>query len=412
MARKKVRKAGGRAQAQRQQVHRQQMQRQQMQRQQMSGEQLERQQIERERAKRQQEGQRREQLLMQQRREMQQRQEMLRQRQMYGAHVQEEGKRKKKARRFYDYDLLVVIIFLTVFGLIMIYSSSAYNAQVSRQPSNYYMVRQGQIAVAGFILMLIISKIDYHFFAKITVPAVVVSYICEILVTFTPLGIAVNGKKRWLGTRSLRFQPAELVKIVVILLLAVLITRLGKQINEWRVWGMIAVLIGPLALLVTMNNLSSGIIICGIAFVMMFIACKRKWPFIATVVLGITVIVHVILFLPYETKEMMFHTIDHLNKLDIQGIKLQLLHILKGTDLAAVYEKTHFHVPDMEEYIELLGSCIAKLRPDIIVHRLTGDGPKELLIAPLWTSAKRTVLNRFHQYLKQQDIWQGKDYHV
>ena len=113
----------------------------------------------------------------------------------------------------------------------------------------------------------------------------------EILVTFTPLGIAVNGKKRWLGTRSLRFQPAELVKIVVILLLAVLITRLGKQINEWRVWGMIAVLIGPLALLVTMNNLSSGIIICGIAFVMMFIACKRKWPFIATVALGITVIV-------------------------------------------------------------------------------------------------------------------------
>ena len=291
MARKKVRKAGGRAQAQRHQVHRQQMQRQQMQRQQMSGEQLERQQIERERAKRQQEGQRREQLLMQQRREMQQRQEMLRQQQMYGAPVQEEGKRKKKARRFYDYDLLVVIIFLTVFGLIMIYSSSAYNAQVSRQPSNYYMVRQGQIAVAGFILMLIISKIDYHFLAKFTVPAVVVSYICEILVTFTPLGIAVNGKKRWLGTRSLRFQPAELVKIVVILLLAVLITRLGKQINEWRVWGMIAVLIGPLALLVTMNNLSSGIIICGIAFVMMFIACKRKWPFIATVALGITVIV-------------------------------------------------------------------------------------------------------------------------
>lgn len=79
--------------------------------------------MERERAKRQQEGQRREQLLMQQRREMQQRQEMLRQRQMYGAHVQEEGKRKKEARRFYDYDLLVVIIFLTVFGLIMIYSS-------------------------------------------------------------------------------------------------------------------------------------------------------------------------------------------------------------------------------------------------------------------------------------------------
>ena len=200
-------------------------------------------------------------------------------------------KKKQQSEYFFDYSLLFIVLFLLGFGLIMIYSSSAYNAQVSRQPSNYYMVRQGQIAVAGFILMLIISKIDYHFFAKITVPAVVVSYICEILVTFTPLGIAVNGKKRWLGTRSLRFQPAELVKIVVILLLAVLITRLGKQINEWRVWGMIAVLIGPLALLVTMNNLSSGIIICGIAFVMMFIACKRKWPFILVVVVLIVVIV-------------------------------------------------------------------------------------------------------------------------
>lgn len=124
--------------------------------------------------------------------------------------------------------------------------------------------------------------------------------------------------------------------------------------------------------------------------------------------LGITVIVHVILFLPYETKEMMFHTIDHLNKLDIQGIKLQLLHILKGTDLAAVYEKTHFHVPDMEEYIELLGSCIAKLRPDIIVHRLTGDGPKELLIAPLWTSAKTNRLKSVSSIFKATRHLAGK----
>ena len=130
-----------------------------MQRQQMSGKQVERQQIERERAKRQQEGQRREQLLMQQRQEMQERQEMLRrqQMQMRGEPKQEGERRKKKARRFYDYDLLVVIIFLTAFGLIMIYSSSAYNAQVSGQPSTYYMMRQGGIAVVGFIMMLIIK---------------------------------------------------------------------------------------------------------------------------------------------------------------------------------------------------------------------------------------------------------------
>ena len=126
---------------------------------------------------------------------------------------------------------------------------------------------------------------------------------------------------------------------------------------------------------------------------------------------GIRVIVHVILFLPGETEEMMMETIDYLNRTDIQGIKLQLLHILQGTDLALDYEKSHFYVPDMETYIRVLGRCVARLRPDISIHRLTGDGPKDLLIAPLWTGAKRTVLNRFQQYLKENDIWQGKEYY-
>lgn len=256
----------------------------------MPRQQAERQQQKREQRERQREGERREQLLMQQRQEMMRRQQMVREQQMYADEDPERKQKKKKARRFYDYDLLIVIIFLTVFGLVMIYSSSAYNAQISGKASTYFMKRQGAVAAGGFLLMLIISKLDYHWFAKFTVPAIVVSYICEFLVTFTPLGIAVNGKKRWLGRGAMRFQPAELVKIVVILALAVIITKLGKKIDEWRVWGMIAALIGPLALLVTKNNLSSGIIIFGIAFIMMFIACKRKWPFILAVA-GLAVII-------------------------------------------------------------------------------------------------------------------------
>lgn len=127
--------------------------------------------------------------------------------------------------------------------------------------------------------------------------------------------------------------------------------------------------------------------------------------------LGIEVIVHVILYLPGESEKMMMETIEYLNRTDIQGIKLQLLHVLKDTDLAGIYEAAPFHTPDMEEYIRMLGRCIARLRPDIVIHRLTGDGPKDLLIAPLWTGAKRTVLNHLHQYLKRNDIWQGKEYH-
>lgn len=126
--------------------------------------------------------------------------------------------------------------------------------------------------------------------------------------------------------------------------------------------------------------------------------------------LHIPVIVHMILCLPNETSAMMLETIDYLNQMDIQGIKLQLLHILKNTDLADYYQNHPFRIPSLDEYLDLLGRCIANLRPDIVIHRLTGDGPKALLIAPLWTGNKRLVLNRIQQYLKEKNIWQGKEY--
>ncbi len=128
--------------------------------------------------------------------------------------------------------------------------------------------------------------------------------------------------------------------------------------------------------------------------------------------LGVSVIVHTILFLPNESKEQMLETIEYLNHCDIQGIKLQLLHILKQTLLANIYMKDPFYVPDMMEYIQFVGTCISHLNPEISIHRLTGDGPEDLLIEPKWSSNKRTVLNTLHRYLKEQDIWQGKEYHA
>jgi len=125
---------------------------------------------------------------------------------------------------------------------------------------------------------------------------------------------------------------------------------------------------------------------------------------------GIEIIVHTILGLPGESPENIYQTIEYLNKQDIQGIKLQLLHILKNTDLQKIYEDTPFWVPTLEEYLTLLGNCIDRLRPDIVIHRITGDGPKSLLIAPLWTGNKRHVLNSIQYYLKCQDIWQGRSY--
>ncbi len=125
---------------------------------------------------------------------------------------------------------------------------------------------------------------------------------------------------------------------------------------------------------------------------------------------GIETIVHVILGLPTEEEDHMLATIRYLNQTDIQGVKLHLLHILKETELADYYRQHPFHVLSLEEYLKITGQCIANLRPDIVIHRLTGDGPRALLLAPVWSADKRHVLNQMHAYLKQNDIWQGKEF--
>ena len=125
---------------------------------------------------------------------------------------------------------------------------------------------------------------------------------------------------------------------------------------------------------------------------------------------NLDVIVHTILGLPSENRNDILSTIEYLNHQDVQGIKLQLLHVLKGTDLADDYLAGKFQVYTMEEYLDLVIDCLEYLNPEIVIHRLTGDGPKDLLIAPLWSSAKRTVLNTLHRKCKLQHSFQGKKY--
>lgn len=120
------------------------------------------------------------------------------------------------------------------------------------------------------------------------------------------------------------------------------------------------------------------------------------------------VIVHTILGLPGETKDHVLSTIDYLNHQPIQGIKMQLLHVLKGTDLAVDYNNGLFSVMTQEDYLDLLIDCIEHLDPHIVIHRLTGDGPRALLVAPLWSSAKKTVLNQLHRTMKERGAYQGR----
>lgn len=181
----------------------------------------------------------------------------------------------ERHKNFYDYSLVFAVVFLTAFGLLMIYSSSSYMAQINPRTNDaaFYLKRQGMIALGGFVLMVIISLMDYHWILKCSKFAYALSYVLMIAVMI--VGKEVNGKKRWLGVGPLSFQPTEFAKLALILFLTVYIVEKGREINRWKGIAMLFALDFPIAALVGKNNLSSGIIILGLGFVMSFVATKQ-----------------------------------------------------------------------------------------------------------------------------------------
>lgn len=124
-------------------------------------------------------------------------------------------------------------------------------------------------------------------------------------------------------------------------------------------------------------------------------------------VLEIEVIAHQILGLPGETAEMMAETTRHLGSVHVDGVKLHLLHILRGTDLAREYADGRIQMLELDAYIDILEQCLAVLPPDVVIHRLTGDGAKRDLIAPLWSADKKRVLSAIQKRFEQDGVMQG-----
>ena len=197
--------------------------------------------------------------------------------------------KKKRSQRFYDYSLLFTIAFLIMFGLLMIYSASSYKAQLDYNGNAaYFMTRQGVIALGGFAFMILISRLDYRWYAKFYKLAIAVSWFMMIAVSF--VGRRVNGKRRWLGVGPLSFQPTELVKITIIVSVAALLVKLGRDVDRPAGIARIAMVVLPLAAIVAANNLSSGIIIAGIGFVMLFVASRKKlWYFLVIAAGGLVI---------------------------------------------------------------------------------------------------------------------------
>lgn len=181
----------------------------------------------------------------------------------------------------YDHKLLITIFVLCCFGLVMVYSSSAYVASATGKGEFYFVIREAVFMAVGIVGMLFISKLNYHWFVKFTAPVYLLSILLMCLTDFTGFGVEINGQKRWInlipGVKSTpTYQPTEIVKIALILVFAYMINRCIKNIDRIPVMVTMIVMMAPLAGLVVINNLSSGIIIAGIGCFMYFIASKRK----------------------------------------------------------------------------------------------------------------------------------------
>lgn len=188
----------------------------------------------------------------------------------------------KKEEYFFDYSLLLVVLFLIGFGLIMVYSSSSYNASTSASfnyDAAYFLKKQAFASGLGIIAMFVVAFIPYRFWERFATLGYLVSAVLIALV-LTPLGIEANGAKRWLNL-GISVQPAEIAKLAMILFLASLICKMGKTIRTAKGFWTVAAVPVPICLMVwkITNNMSSAIIIFGIAFLMLFVASPEYKKF-------------------------------------------------------------------------------------------------------------------------------------
>ena len=190
---------------------------------------------------------------------------------------------KKQAVHYFDYSLLAIIIFLMCFGLVMLYSISSYEARTEYGDGMYFLKRQGLIGLGSIAVMMWVSRLDYHMFSKYAAMSYWGSMLLLALVKFTPLGIEVNGARRWFRLPANQsFQPAEIMKIAVIIFIPYLICRMGNKVHTLKgslgvvEWGGLA----ALGVYVLTDNLSSAIIVMGISCCILFVVHKKQKIFL------------------------------------------------------------------------------------------------------------------------------------
>ena len=210
---------------------------------------------------------------------------------------------KKRAKtKYFDYSLLVIILFLVCFGLVMVYSTSYYSGM--KLPKNpdpaFYLKKQVKSTILGMAAFVFCIFFDYKYYYKLA-PWIYAGAVFSILLILTPLGVEINHARRWIDVGFSTIQPAEICKLAVIISISAYIVMTGKAIDKFRNLIVVAVLtlIPTGMILVITKNLSSAIIVFGIGFVIYFVATKRYWPFAVMAVLGVAGIVAFMLYIHY-----------------------------------------------------------------------------------------------------------------
>ncbi len=186
--------------------------------------------------------------------------------------------RSNNKKRHYDETLLTVVIILVAVGLVMLYSTSSYNGEVKFHDPYYYLKKQGFATFIGFLGMVIVSRVDYHRWAVLAIPGYLAAIALSVAVML--FGDEYNGSKRWLSLGPVSFQPSEFAKVAVILFLACLVTKYVKRMDKFRTLVLMMLPVLPIVALVGASNLSTAIIILGIAVVLVFVASPKYSQFI------------------------------------------------------------------------------------------------------------------------------------
>ncbi|MBO4903984.1 MAG: cell division protein FtsW [Lachnospiraceae bacterium] len=214
--------------------------------------------------------------------------------------MSEQVRKKKKTKYFFDYTMLFIVIFLLLFGLVMLYSTSSYEANIKFEDSAFYFRKQAIASAIGIVVMLAIMLLDYHIVQRFAALAYVVSLVL-ILLVLTPLGYEAGGARRWLNL-GMSLQPAEVAKLALIVFFASVVCRFGEHIKEKR--GLIIVLALAIphsfCVLTITQNLSSAIIIFSIVLMMLFVATPQYKEYFIIAGIALVIAVAVVLLVKYD----------------------------------------------------------------------------------------------------------------